>query len=147
MNFKTIAIGRDAEEGKHEFLMRREIKIIKIDGEALNGKRGSLFFTATLSSKTPVHFRCFFLLTHCRACLGSSSSTILWEEGLLFWLQPPSATLLHLQLPELCLGHSRLSIKICWINESCDFKPKLLVCLSFIPFPPPLSLPSFGSYL
>ena len=53
MSFKRIAIEREAEEGKHEFLIWREIKLIKIDGEALNGKHSSLFFRASLSSKTP----------------------------------------------------------------------------------------------
>ena len=84
MNFKRIAIGMDAEGGKHEFLMRREIKIIKIDDEVLNGKLGSLFFTATASSKTPCPLPLlrsspchFFHLTHRIACTGSSSSTTL----------------------------------------------------------------------
>lgn len=149
MNFKRIAIGRDAEEGKHEFLIRRELKIIKIDGEALSGKQGSLFFTATPSSKTPVHFLCFlglhahfFPLTHCIDYLWcSSSSTTLWGQGLLSRPHPPSATLLHLQLPELCLRHSRLSIKNYWMNECCNFKPKLCFSLSVLhlflspPFP------------
>lgn len=53
MSFKRTAIGRDAEEGKHEFFTRREIKVIKIDGETLNGKHGSLFFTTNPSSKSP----------------------------------------------------------------------------------------------
>lgn len=122
-DFKRVAIGMDAEEGKHEFLKRRETKIIKIDDEVLNGKQGSLFFTATASSKTlcplsvlhssPHHF---FHPAHRIASIGSSSSTTLWGKGLLFWLHPPSATLLHLQLPDLCLIHSRLSRKICWMN-------------------------------
>lgn len=47
MSFKRIAIGREAEEGKHAFLIRRKIKIIKVEGEALNGKNGCLFFIAT----------------------------------------------------------------------------------------------------
>ena len=69
MSFKRIAIEREAEEGKHGFLIWREIKIIKIDGEALNGERSSLFFTASLSPKTPlIHLLCM-------VALPASSST------------------------------------------------------------------------
>lgn len=76
MRFESIAIGREAEEGKHEFLIRRKIEIIKMGGESLNGKCGGLFFTAVPSSEPPhppslfpgslCHF---FHLAHCIACL------------------------------------------------------------------------------
>lgn len=117
---KKIAIGRDAEEGKHEFFIRREIKIIKIDGEALNGKHGSLFFTATPSSKTPcppslLHSSScdIFPLTRCIAYLWSSSSITLINfirTEITFLLPPISANLFYLQLPEQCLRYSRLII-------------------------------------
>lgn len=53
MSFKRIDIGREAEEGKHAFLMRRKIKIIKVEGEALYEKHGGVFFIVNPSSKTP----------------------------------------------------------------------------------------------
>lgn len=52
MSFKRIAIGREAEEGKHAFLMRRKIKIIKIEGEAVYEKLGGVFFILNPPSTT-----------------------------------------------------------------------------------------------
>lgn len=52
MSFKRIAIGSKTEEGKHAFLMRRKIKIKKIEGEALYEKFGGVFFIANPSSRT-----------------------------------------------------------------------------------------------
>lgn len=157
MSFKRIAIGREAEEGKHAFLIRKKIIIIKIEGKALNGKHGGLFFIATLSSSTPYppsllhRSPCHSSLTHYIDIFGLAFPLCYWTSWVQEFSVPlPPATLLDPQLAEWCLTYSGLSIKRYWVTERMNgvtLNQKLVsVCLSFTPSFPP-SLPSSSKYL